>query len=239
MSGRTRAIWRGRLFPLGTALLVLFLGALGARKTLLDPGAGPSYRRYSLGELVASARVCQTFVAEYEDLSQVEVRLANSDRNGRGAFLFHLYEVGDGEGHLFALLHDASAVIDNAYYAFVFPPIPDSAGRTYRFCLEAPEAELETAIAAVGIAEDAYRRGAATFRDMWHGEAQDLDFQPGYRLSAVRWAAIFGQRLSAYKPSLFGSGWLYLALGLAYLVLLTLTLALVVPGSGEGSKGEG
>ena len=85
----------------------------------------------------------------------------------------------------------------------------------------------------MGIVEDSYGHGEATFRDMWHGDAQDLDFQPGYRLSPLRRVAVLGQTLSAYKPSLFGSGWFYLALVIAYLALLYLTLGLVVPGAEE------
>jgi hypothetical protein len=43
-----------------------------------------------VGELVASARVGQAFVAEYPGLAQVQVMLDADDRRNAGSLIFHL-----------------------------------------------------------------------------------------------------------------------------------------------------
>ena len=97
--------------------------------------------------------------------------------------------------------------------------------------MEAPEAELESSITAIGTVEDWYPEGEATFRDMWveAGGVQDLDFRLGYRLSLWERGVALSDRLVANKPLFCGAKWFYALLGSTYLILLYVLLARSVP----------
>lgn len=184
-----------------------------------------------MGELVATSRVCQTFVAQYDGLAQVEVMLTDYDREASGPFHFYVRPEPDAGQDLVLLIHDASEVTGGIYHVFRFPPIRDSAGRSYRYCMEAPEAELHSSITAVGTVEDWYAEGKATVHDMWIDErgVQDLDFRLGYRLSLLEGATVLSDRLVADKPLLCGAKWFYALLGITYLALLYVLFARSVP----------
>jgi hypothetical protein len=197
------------------------------------------------GELVASARVCQTFVAQYDGLSQVLVMLDDLGHENSAPFLFYLRhtpdvsEARDAAEDLVSLTHDALGVENQVHHIFEFPPLRDSAGQPYAFCLEAPEAPLDSSITVIGVLDDWYPEGKALFRDMWGRSAgvQDLDFYLGYRLSWGDTLRVLSERLAANKPYLCGTRWFYALLGTAYLVLLYALFAKVIPPSGADKQG--
>jgi hypothetical protein len=188
-----------------------------------------------IGELVGSSRVCQTFVARYDGLSFVRVRLNNYGRRNTGPFHFALRTRPDAPQDILTFSHDASQVENNAYHTVEFPPIHGSAGRSYCFCLEAPKAELLNSITALGVVADMYPHGEAIFRGMWGESAgvRDLDFHLGYRPSMLDRLIILSERLPANKPMVFGSRWFYVLLGLAYLAFWYLVLVKIVMERGK------
>jgi hypothetical protein len=196
----------------------------------IQPSEPPRTTAY-MGALVATSRVCQTFVAQYDGLAQVEVLLTDQGREAGGPLHFSLRTGPDAEVDLVSLTHDTSEVDGEVYYVFDFPPVQGSAGQSYRFCMDAPEAELDRSIIVVGTVENWYSQGKATFRDIWVDERgiQDLDFRLGYRLSLIKGVDVLSDRLVASKPLLCGAKWVYVLLGAAYLALLYLLLARSVP----------
>jgi len=173
--------------------------------------------------------------AQYDGLAGVEVRLTDRGREARGPFQFDLRAAPDADRALVSLTHDASEVSRDVYHVFEFPPIESSAGRSYAFCLEAPEAELASSITAIGTSEDWYPEGEAIFRDMWveAGGVPDLDFRLGYRLALWEELAVLSERLVANKPLLCGARWFYAAIGIAYIILLYALLARSIPAREE------
>jgi hypothetical protein len=227
-----RIQWPRYLTALLLLGLVVLLGLIGVNKTLNDPTAGPPKGTYEgVGELVATSRACQTFVAQYDGLTRVEAKLDDMGRRNKGSFTFTLRTAPDAEDDIVSLTYDASTVRGTVYHAFAFAPIGDSAGQTYTFCLEAPQAELVSSITVIGTLEDTYPEGKALFRDMWGQKAgvQDLDFHLGYQLSLWGKLTVLADRLAANKPTLCGSPWFYAFLGVAYLALLYATLVRSVP----------
>lgn len=188
-------------------------------------------RQEGIGELVATARVCQTFLARHDGLARIEVLLDNLGRQNRSTFTFTLRAAPDDPEAIVRLTGDAAEVGHLAYYPFAFDPLPDSAGQSYAFCLEAPEADLQEAITAIGTLDDGYAEGQAVFRDMWGGAAgvQDLDFFLAYRLSLPQKLRVLGERLAADKPFLCGAPWFYALLGAACLVLLYRLFVYLIP----------
>jgi len=172
-----------------------------------------------IGELVDTSRACQTFLAQHNNLSQIEVQLDDLGRTNESSITFSLRTEPNAPQDLVTLTVDAATVDSSIYHTFAFPPLPDSEGQRYAFCLEAPEAGLDQAITAIGTLEDVYPYGRAVFRDMWGAEAgvQDLDFHVGYRLSLWQTLSVLLDRLAANKPYLCGTRWFYVVLGILYL----------------------
>ena len=239
-SGTAR--WLGALALLVCAVVV---GAAGVGAVTIGDVRTPTERwpREGTGELADSARACQTFVARYDGLSQVDVLLDDLGHRSDSTFTFTLRAAGDGSGIsdpspvVVSLTHSALDVNKDAYHTFEFPPVEGSAGKAYAFCLEAPETPLDEAITAIGMLDDWYSEGEAKFHDMWGKVAgvQDLDFSLGYRLSLAATLRVLSERLVANKPFLCGARWFYALLGLFYLALLYVLLARFVPSPGDTS----
>ena len=227
--------WRAHLFALAAIAVVLLVAFAGVNQ-MVSPFKSrrlPLGEREDIGELVASSRVCQTFVAEYPGLSRIEVILLDYGRQNTGPFFFHLRSTPDARRDMVTLTHDASSVKNHDYHVFAFPPLADSAGRSYSFCLEAPSAELQNSITALGTLADVYPAGEAIFYEMWGRRAgvHDLDFRLGYTLSFSQKLAALSDRLTAYKPFLCGDGRFYAWLVATCLVLLYLLFLKMVRGS--------
>jgi hypothetical protein len=215
--------WKQALLALTPVGLVVFLSFVGAHKTLDDPEAGPSKgKREGAGELVATSRACQTFVAQYDGLTRVEVLLNDLGRVNSSPFHFYLRTAPDADEDLVSLTRSASEVRGTTYHAFDFAPLDESAGQAYSFCLEAPEAGLENSITVIGTLQDTYPDGQAVFRDMWGQKVgiQDLDFHLAYRLPLGKKLIVLSERMAANKSFLCGAGWFYAVLGIIYLLLL-------------------
>ncbi len=153
-------------------------------------------------------------------MSRIEVRFATYDRQNSGPFTFSL-RTPDGKT-LIAITHDASTVKPLAYHVFEFPPLDHSAGQRYQFCLEAPLAELVSAVTAVGFLAETYPEGQAMLTDIWGDAAgvKDLDFRIGYTPSGRERLRILASRLAHNKPFWTGRGSFYALLAILYLSLL-------------------
>ncbi len=194
-------------------------------KSLVFPFTMPTGNREVIGELAASSRVCQSFVARYDGLSRVEVAMFDYGRRNVGPFEFSLRPSPDAPD-IVILVHDASTVKDGTYHIFGFAPIVNSAGRRFYFCLQAPHAELQKAVSAWGFTEDVYPRGEAVFRGMWGQKAgvRDLDFRLGYKPGTGERLSILFQRLVSHAPG----KWFYVALILAWWAALCIWLYVFV-----------
>lgn len=209
---------------LAVAVAIFLLGLFGINRMLNEFRSGPpaTGKRTGIGELVGTSQVCQTFLSEYSQLAQVEVAFATFDRQNIGTLIFVLHSAQGAPQDIVTLSLDISQIKDNKYHSFVFPPRADSAGKTYVFCLEAPDVDLASAITPIGILQDVYPDGQASFRDMWGESAgvQDLDFRIGYTFSFSQKPGVLADRITRYKPFLCGDWRFYVLLVIVYLVLL-------------------
>lgn len=218
--GRRLSRWQAHLVALAGVGMALLLCVAGGSKTVGQLGADQSRASQVAGELVASATIGQTFVAEYPGLSCIEVKLATYARRNSGPLIFHLRAAPDATEDVVTLTLDAAEIKDNAYHSFEFPPIRDSTGHTFYFYLEAPEAESNNAITAWGITEDAYPEGKAVLRNVAGHGVRDLTFRLRYNPPWGQTIGIVLDRLADHKPSVWGNQWFYVLLGVSYLLLL-------------------
>ncbi len=172
------------------------------------------------GELAGSSRVCQTIVADYDNLSHVYLKLFDYGRQNTSQFHFYLYD--DSDALIAHVIGQASQVQAQNYFDIHFAPVAHSAGRSLRFCLEAPEADLDQSISIWGNLDDTYPQGQVEFYDMWglNTGIQDLDFRQSYDVSLWQRIMILLQRAAQYKPLLCGSAPFYVFLIAIYLILM-------------------
>jgi len=98
------------------------------------------YSNTPVGEIWGSTTHGQTFACRYPNLARIDVMLATYARQNHHPLVFHLREAPSGVADLVTITVPAEDIADNTYYSFTFEPLPDSAGRTYYFYFEAPEA---------------------------------------------------------------------------------------------------
>jgi hypothetical protein len=121
---------------------------------------------------------------------------------------------------LVVLTHDAAEVEDAVYHTFKFSPIRDSAGRSFYFYLEAPQAKHDNAITVRGATEDVYSDGAAVLSGVQSPAVRDLAFRLEYDPPLTDRIGLILDRLPQNKPAIWGDKWLYILLAVAYLALL-------------------
>lgn len=117
------------------------------------------------------------------------------------------------------------------------PPIRDSVGRAFYFCLEAPEATPGNAISVRDSAEDAYPDGEAVLQGVAGNGVRDLTFRLGYHPPLWQRASM-AERITANKPSVWGDVRLYAVLAAAYLVLLFLLFARLLNAGADEEKDD-
>ncbi len=176
------------------------------------------------GEITAGTRVGQTFRATEPNLDRVVILLATYERTNTVLLLFSLYENPSVEAPLRTVVAEPDTISNNEYYTFKFPPIPDSAGKTFLLSLESPEGAPGDAFTAWLGECDCYPGGTA----LLNGEEQperDLAFRVRYNNEVTSVLDELINRMSQYKP------WFFKGMSLATLGLLSLGVTLLAVGS--------
>lgn len=204
----------------GLAAVIIFIaGASNAplvlRETVL-------YQTEPIGEIRGAQTVGQTFVAPYNGLYRIDISLADYGRTNTGPVIFRLKPARELPTVLVEQSFAAETIRGDTLQTLEFEPILDSAGRTYYFELTAPTATEGNALTAYIRPHNPYEHGSA----YWQGRLQtgDLVFEAHFRLTGIdRLAALF-QQITAGKPWLWSSHWLYVVLGAAWLGALLVAL---------------
>ncbi|MBS3819993.1 hypothetical protein KGY73_10905 [bacterium] len=146
-----------------------------------------------VGEIHGEKTVGQTFVAEYNHLTSVEVFLATYERKNKGNFFFHLRNDVGSEEDIFKHKGKMQKVKNNRFFRFDFPEIPRSKGKRYYFFIEAPKASSGNAITLGSSPQDVYKDG----EKIVNGAAApgDLVFKTEYELGWRLSGAALGRRL--------------------------------------------
>lgn len=212
-------VWKTHLITLSSIAVLLLLGLFGVEKTVNNIYTEQPHFSVVVGEIVESASVGQTFIAEYNGLSRVELLLTTYGRHNTGPLIFHL-RASATDSDLVTIVIESGEVRDNTYQVFEFPPLRGLSGQRLYFFVEAPQATSGNAIGVWGVTEDFYPDGKAIIRGVNDRGIQDLAFRLGYQPSVLEKSDILLGRLAANKPSLWGDRKLYICLGGAYFVLL-------------------
>jgi hypothetical protein len=204
----------------GGIVLALVIGLMGFYQTFDTLYTEQPRASAMVGELVASAKVGQTFVAAYPGLTLVQIMLDANDRRNTGPLIFHLQTAPNAAEDLVILTLDTAVVEKTSYHTFKFPPIRDSAGRSFYFYLEAPQAKRDNAITVRGATEDVYPAGTAVLRGVQSPAVRDLAFRLEYDPPMTDRINLLLDRLPQNKPAMWGDKRLYILLAAAYLTAL-------------------
>jgi hypothetical protein len=163
-----------------------------------------AHRRYEAqngitGQILAGGSFGQTFVARYDGLSSIEVRIATYGRQAdlqRATLVMHLRPGPDSNQDVASVSLPPSVVLEeNGWYRFSFPAITGSRGHTYYVEIDSPDGTVDNSLALFWFKPnplgDPYRDGAA-YRDGRLTKA-DLPFGVGYSASPVNvWKGMLG-----------------------------------------------
>jgi len=209
------AAHRAQLLVLG--LLIIGL-AVSAWIISNAPAEGNHFGVGSPGELVGDVQFGQTFVAAYPDLYRIDVMLSADGGPNTHRVILHLRQAVNDQADILSVPLDAAAVKEGAWQSFTFPPIPDSAGRSFYFYLEAPAAQPGDALSVMGSEGDPYRWGQGFINR--HPAPGDMTFRVYYQMGLAQKIGLVTARLAANKPFIWGQGGFYLVLAVGYILLL-------------------
>jgi hypothetical protein len=187
-------------------LLVFWTGYSAATQGRYDAANGIT------GQILDGNSVGQTFVARYNDLSSVEVRIATYGRQtdpSRAPLVMHLRAAPDSAADLaVATLSPTTRLEENGWYRFSFAPLPDSRGTTYYLEISSPGASVDTALALFWFKPnpegDPYPDGAAYRNGKRTGA--DLAFGLGYSEQPLAvWRGMLGSAAANSSPIAIGA----------------------------------
>jgi 4-amino-4-deoxy-L-arabinose transferase-like glycosyltransferase len=198
-----------------TLILVLILvGCREAQDFTQDAFASPG------PEIYGDHTVGQTFVARHDNLSRIDVRMATYTRPQLYPVVFVLKESPAAQVELARVIAPPLTVQDNAFYPFSFPPIPNSAGRSYYFEIQAPKAPAERPVTVWYQSGDVYADGGGYLEGRPVVDA-DMTFRTYYHLGSLDQAvSYFRSRLPEGKPGIWGEPFFYDTFFVLYAILL-------------------
>ncbi len=150
--------------------------------TRLDFAVDPVSTPVLAGPLSQGHTFGQAFIAAHNGLTKIEVLVATYGATlPSGDLFFHLSGYPDQQNQIATAAMPASTIQDNSYVAFQFPPIDNSAGKSYYFYLETRDIPPKYAITVWHSTADIYA-GGRFFIDR-QPQNQDLYFRVFYHSS--------------------------------------------------------
>lgn len=201
-------IFIGILFSIGLiSIFIKGLDLLGYEGQLVN--------RYHVSlsdalEIKGDLTIGQTFLAPMDDLQRIDVILRTYGRKNTQDVTFFLKQSPDSAEVIYQETFNASEVKNNQWRTFEFPPISDSAGKTFFFYFASADSTVGNAI-TVGGADGDYYNGGIVYVGPTPAEG-DLAFRTYYGLSPKEKLSILGQRLVEDKPSIWGDIRFYILL---------------------------
>ncbi len=202
------------------AIITSFFDQLACEGQLINNNVAPTIAQQVAGERI----IGQSFIAPRPDLNRIDLLLQTYGRKNSSDVTLRLLAVPENSDNplqgleVYRTTFNAAAVSDQSWRTFTFPPMPDSAGKTYLIALESPQSTDGNAITVGGIERDAYTAGTAFLGPV--PVPADITFRTCYALSVNEKLAILGQQLVKNKPSLWGDPRFYLLLLILYALIL-------------------
>ncbi len=203
-----------------TAIAISFFDQLACEGQLINNDVAPTTAQQIAGDRI----IGQSLVASRHQLNRIDLLFQTySRKNTHDVTLRLLAAPENGDNPLqgsvvYEVTFNAATVSDQRWRTFTFPPLPDSAGKTYFVALQSPESTDGNAITVGGIERDVYTAGSAFLGPI--PVLADVTFRICYPLSINEKLSILGQQWVEHKPSLWGDIRFYILLLVLYALIL-------------------
>lgn len=211
-SSGTAEIWKQVVIWSALLMGLLVIGYVASSH--LTVTEGQSVGLFAPTEIQGSVTVGQTFIAPYPGLNRIAVMMRSFDRVNTYDVIFHLKQGREAHEDIFTASFNARDVKDKQWQYFSFPPLDDSAGKTYYLYFESPGSTPGDAIAAMGQEGDPYPDGTGYVNN--EPAPGDMAFRTYYQAPLPERFGFVLARLAADKPSVLGNHYFYVGLALAY-----------------------
>ena len=214
-----------RIFLVGSGavwLIVLAVIVITAVDRLSVPPWGNISGDDRSAEIAGSVEAGQQFTAPFPGLHRIEVILDPSSVQNAQPATFRLRDEPAGPNTLAFGEFRTGDIQEKVPYSLEFPPIRDSAGRTFFFSLESPQSSPGDAVTA-HYNPDSFLQGAnATLNG--RAVSGNLKFRTFYSLRTRDKVDLLLVRMAAGRPYLLGTKGFYIGLAVAYVMVLGIFL---------------
>jgi len=164
------------VLPVTVIILIFFSISLPRKLVILNQ----SENNIPVGEIYGDRKIGQTFVAEYDNLSAIEILLATYNRWNSGEFFFHLRSEVKSKEDIISYDISMLTVQNNEFFRFSFPKIKNSKKKRYFFYLDSPRSKPGNAITIWSNTEDLYKEGEKIVNGV--ASSGDLVFKTEYEI---------------------------------------------------------
>lgn len=112
-------------------------------------------------ELIGEKTYGQSFVSERDNLYRIDLSTATFSRVNYAPVIFYLKDSPQANTAIRSITLPGPEIQNDRPTSFVFEPIPNSAGKSFYFAIESPEATPGNAITVYASEYDQYPRGNA------------------------------------------------------------------------------
>lgn len=204
-----------------SGVAVFMNNQLACEGQLVNHNFAPTADQQIWGERIVS----QSFVAPHHHLNRIDIFFQTYRRRNISDVTLRLLEVSPGSDNplqgteLFSISFNASELSNESWRTFIFPPIPDSAGKTYLISLQSPHSRDGNAITVGGVQQDLYPAGNA-FLGPSPVEA-DITFRTCYQVTFTHKIKLLFEQLTRARPAIWNQTTFYLLAGISYLIIVS------------------
>jgi hypothetical protein len=202
-------------------ITALWFSQLACEGQPINNNEAPTESQQIWGEQIIS----QSFVAPRDNLNRVDIVFQTYQRQNSHDVTLRLLEAQlDSQNllagvELFKTTFNAANVSDQSWHTFTFPPIDNSAGKTYLITLQSVESVEGDAITVGGIERNIYQPGIAFLGPV--PVRADITFRACFQMTAAEKLQVLAEQITRNRPAIWGEAAFYGVIVVAYLLLLS------------------
>jgi hypothetical protein len=201
-------------------ITISLLNQLACEGQPINNNVSPTQSQQIWGDQIIS----QSFVAPRSYLNRVDILFQTYGRQNTHDVTFRVLEArADDENPLAGIelikrTFNAASINDQSWYTFSFPPVADSAGKTYVISLQSPESEEGDAITVGGIERNVYVPGTAFLGPI--PVPADITFRACFQMGIAEKLRVLSEQVTRNRPGLWNEITFYASILAAYVVLI-------------------
>ena len=119
----------------------------------------------NVGPLVQGLIFTQEFHSNLDNLARIDVLVGTHSRENASSLILELYSDPQDEFNYRVASVDTGGLVDNAYYRWIFDPLPESAGRKFVLSAWSPDADINNSVTLFTSTANVYPEGVAAINE--------------------------------------------------------------------------